>query len=167
MIVLGKNECICQKYSNPNPREVCKDQYTLSEEGKSITLKPRIGEDVMTIVLDKCIIDDNNTKCDGLFLYKTSSKKHSFLVELKGAGEIEKAFVQLSYTKYNRKEYKNIINLFYQLDNQKVLEKFAIVSNGSIEKTRLEILENQYNIRVKKILHSEATTPIPDLKELI
>ena len=165
MIDIDKNHCICKKHNN-TPKE-CIDQYTLSEEGKSITLKQRSNENVMAIVLDKCILDDKNKKCDGLFLYKTLTKKHSFLVELKGAGDIEKAFIQLSYTRDNRVEYNNIINLFYDTDNKKVYEKFAIVSNGSLEKTRLEQLENQYNIRVKKILHSEATTPIPDLKELI
>lgn len=165
MISLEKEQCICKKYSNT--QDECVDQYTLSEQGKSITLKPKTSETVMTIVLDKCILDDEYKKCDGLFLYKTSKIKHSFLVELKGAGDIEKAFVQLNYTKENRKEYKDIINLFYNIDDKKVFEKFAIVSNGGIAKTRLEQLENHFGIRVKKILHSEATTPIPDLKELI
>ena len=60
-----------------------------------------------------------------------------------------------------------MINRFYDTDTKKVTEKFAIVSNGTLEKNQLEELENRYNIRVKKILHSEATTPIPDLKELL
>lgn len=46
-------------------------------------------------------------------------------------------------------------------------QKYAIVSNGMLSKPELENLENQYKIRVKKILHCEATTPIPDLKEII
>ena len=85
----------------------------------------------------------------------------------KNSLDIPKAFKQLSYTRDNRNEYKDLINRFYDIDSKKVTEKFAIVSNGALEKTQLEELENKYNIRVKKILHSEATTPIPDLKELL
>jgi hypothetical protein len=69
---------------------------------------------------------------------KNQIKKYSFLVELKGAGDIEKAFKQLSYTKYKRKEYRDILKKFYEIDNQTTKENFVIVSNGTIEKTRLE-----------------------------
>lgn len=103
-------------------------------------------------------------KCDALFLYEKNSDKYSFLVELKGAGDIPKAFFQLDYTKKNRTEYKDIIE---ELQVLKQNQKYAIVSNGMLSKPELENLENQYKIRVKKILHCEATTPIPDLKEII
>ncbi len=168
MIDLGsKNHCICPKFKKDDTPKECVDQYTIREKGKSITLEPKSKENVLVIVIDQCLITDNNIKCDALFLYKTQTKKYSFLVELKGAGEIEKAFKQLSYTRDSRKEYKNVIEKFYGIDNKKVIERFAIVSNGTLEKTKLEELEYEYNIRVKKILHCEATSPIPDLKELI
>jgi len=162
-----KTYCICPKIKIMNTPKECKDQYTISEQGKSITLRPKTQEKVLAIVIDQCIITDETTKCDALYLYKKQTKKYSFLVELKGAGDIPKAFKQLSYTRDNRNEYKDMINRFYDIDSKKVTEKFAIVSNGTLEKTQLEELENRYNIRVKKILHSEATTPIPDLKELL
>lgn len=72
----------------------------------------------------------------------------------------------MSYTR-NRDEYQQIIDQFYKLENKRVIEKFAIVSNGMLSKPELERLENAYKIRVKRILHCEATTPIPDLKDLL
>lgn len=43
---------------------------------------------------------------------------------------------------------------------QKLLSNTKNIINGALPKTELE---NSYGIRVKKILHSEATTPIPDI----
>ncbi len=164
MIDLGNwQDCVCKKFENTLHQ--CLDEHTVSEQGKSVRLVPRCGEDVMAVVLDGCVITDKNTRCDALFLYRKHSK-YSFLVEIKGAGDIPKAFEQLSRTR-DRNEYKQIIQLFYELDKIKVLEKYAIISNGMLSKPELEKLENEYRIRVKKVLYCEATTPIPDLKDLI
>lgn len=165
--LVDKNKCICLDY-NSIPKE-CVNRYTISEKGKSVKLQTKNSdEDVCVIILDQCMITDNNTKCDAIFLYKKgNSKKISFLVELKGAGDIEKAFEQLSYTKLNRLEYKNIIEKFVEINNTKLEEKFVVVSNGMISKSDHEKLEKAYNIRIKTILYSEAISPIPDLKELI
>lgn len=161
-----KSNCICKKY-NSCPDE-CIDQFTISEEGKSIKLVPKSStEKSIAIVLDQCIIKDNDTKCDALFLYNSQSKKVSFLVELKGAGEIEKAFYQLSYTKDKRDEYRNIINKFNDIDSKSTIQKYVIVSNGKINSKDKERLENTHKIRVSQVLHSEATTPIPNLREYV
>ena len=167
MIDLGdKSHCVCKKHNNT--QKECVNQYTVNEKGKSIQLAPKnTSEKVMLIVLDQCVITDNHTKCDAMYLYKTSTKKYSFLVELKGAGDLEKAFHQLSYTRDSRAEYKNILEKFKDLDGKNISEKFAIVSNGSLTKIKLEQLENHYNIRVKTILLSEATSPTLDLKILL
>ncbi len=167
MIDLGdKSHCICKKRNNT--QNECIDEYTIREKGKSVKLTPKnSSENVMVIILDKCIITDNNTKCDAMYLYKTKHNKYSFLVELKGAGDLEKAFYQLSYTKNNRIEYKDILEKFKNIDSKKITERFAIVSNGLLSKTKLEQLENSYKIRVRTILQSEATSPIPDLKEVL
>ena len=77
------------------------------------------------------------------------------LVELKGAGEIKKAFSQLSYTRDNRQEYQNIITKFKEIDAKKLDERFIIVSNGMLSKPEKERLEKEYRIRVQKILYSE------------
>lgn len=164
MIDLGdKGCCVCKKYENT--QKECVNEFTISEQGKSVKLEPKTGEEVMAIVLDNCVITSDGKKCDALFLYQNSKDvKYSFLVELKGAGDLPKAFEQLSYTKNSRIEYQNIIN---ELQINKSNKKFVIVSNGALPKTELENLENSYGIRVKKILHSEATTPIPDLKDIL
>lgn len=164
MIDLGaKNCCICKKYENT--QKECINEFTIIEQGKSVKLEPKTGEKVMAIILDNCVITSDGKKCDAFFLYQNSKDvKYSFLVELKGAGDIPKAFEQLSYTKNSRVEYQNIIN---ELQINKSNQKFVIVSNGTLPKTELENFENQYGIRVKKILYSEATTPIPDLKDTL
>ncbi|MBU0464556.1 MAG: hypothetical protein KKE12_13300 [Proteobacteria bacterium] len=84
-----------------------------------------------------------------------------------GQTDISKAFEQLRYTRDERLEYKQIIALFSQQETKNVVERFVIVSNAQISKVEREKLENAHNIRVRKILHCEATTPVPDLKELI
>jgi len=156
--------CVCKKFDNL-PKQ-CQGEYTISEQGKSIRLIPRSGEHALAIVLDGCVMKDNDPKCDALFLYMSRTRKYSFLVEIKGAGDIRKAFHQLSHTS-KRTEYEDILNRFRQTDGKPVVPKFAVVSNGMLSKPVLERLEKHYQIRVKKILHCEATTPVPDLKSLI
>lgn len=46
-------------------------------------------------------------------------------------------------------------------------QKYIIISNGMLSNPELERLENQYKIKVKKLLHCEVITTISDLKELI
>lgn len=166
MIDLGEKDCCkCQQFNNSN--KMCVNQYTITENGKTVKLVPGKKEQSQAIILDKCIICDNEPKCDALFLYKSRRSKYSFLVELKGSTDIEKAFYQLSYTRDNRLEYGELIKKFSGIDGIKIVEKFVIVSNGMLSKPQLEKLENEYRIRVKKILYCEASTPVPDLKELI
>lgn len=164
MLDLGQwQACVCKKAQNTLPQ--CRGAYTIGEQGKSVRLVPRSGEMALAIVLDGCVVRDHNARCDALFLYRRKSK-YSFLVEIKGAGDISKAFEQLRCTR-DRDEYRRIIQRFYDLDRGKVLEKFIIVSNGMLSKPVQERLENEHQIRVQRILHCEATTPIPDLKELV
>jgi len=167
MIDLGnKAYCICKKYNNT--QDECIDAYTISEKGKTVCLLPNDStEQALAIVIDQCVITGNDTKCDALFLFSSSNKKISFLTELKGAGDIPKAFSQLSYTRDKRAEYKDILEKFSIIDNRKVREKFIIVSNGILEKSKIEALENEYKIRVSQILYSEPTTPIPNLREYL
>lgn len=164
VINLGRfSHCVCQKY-NKN-LSACVNDFTICEAGKSVKLVPETDEDVAVVIIDGCVICDNQTKCDALFLWDTGAKKYSFLVELKGAGEIDKAFAQLSYTRDNRAEYSEIISDFAQ--NNQVIKKYVIVSNGMLTKPQKEQLEENYNIRIHAILHSEPTTKIPDLRNYI
>ncbi len=166
MIDLGeKSHCICQKLHNA--QAMCVNEYTIREKGKSVKLAPAIGEQAMAIIIDGCMIKDNDPKCDALFLYQSTTRKYSFLVEIKGKSEIDKAFAQLRYTRDNRVEYQRMLTLFQQRGAGSIIQRFAIVSNAQLTKVEREKLENRNGIRVRKILHCEATTPIPDLKELI
>lgn len=162
MIDLGsKNHCICQKMTNSCRR--CTNEYTLNDSGISIKLEPKsASEKVCLIVIDDCLINDRRKRCDGLFLYSNSRKniQSSFLIELKGS-HIEDAFEQLSLTKtYN--EYTNIIEKFRSSNNY-----FAIASNTLVDKVEQQKLEKEFNIRVRVILYTTPTDPIPDLREYI
>jgi hypothetical protein len=157
------SKCVCLKYNNL--LATCINEFTICEEGKAVKLTPQIGEKVTVIIIDGCAIRDSKTKCDALFLWDKGNKKYSFLVELKGAGDIEKAFIQLSYTRDYRPEYKELIELFSQ--NMHVSQKYRIVSNGMLTKIQQEQLEELYNIRIHAILHSEPTMEIPDLRNYV
>lgn len=87
MIDLGdKSHCICQRFHNA--QAMCVNEHTIREKGKSVKLTPAIGEQAMAIIMDGCMIQDNEPKCDALFLYQGTTKKYSFLVEIKGKTEI-------------------------------------------------------------------------------
>ena len=70
MIDLGvNNSCICKKYENT--QNECINEFTIREQGKSVKLEPKnSSEKVLAIIIDKCVIKDNNPKCDALFLYQ-------------------------------------------------------------------------------------------------
>jgi len=160
---ISKEECICKEYASI-PTE-CNGVLQIEEQGKKVKISLKSNENALFAIIDKCLITDNSTKSDAICLFR-GRKNYSFLIELKGFGEVEKAFKQLSYTRDNRDEYKNIIECFTKLDNKKVYEKFVIVTNGILDKKRQEKLENENRIRVS-ILFSKDTTKIANLQSLI
>lgn len=162
MINIGHYQA-CACVGRANPDSMCDGQHTFVEKGKKVTLKPKAGEEAIAVVIDGCVCADNDTKCVGMFLYKRSNKRWIILVELKGV-DIEHAFEQLAYTKMHRPEYKEIQRLFSEENRHFLTEKMFIVSNRIIHKVEHKKLENKYKIRVSPILHSVATTPIPNLR---
>lgn len=156
--------CCCIGWANPC--EVCEDKLTFSEKGKKVRLSLRRGDEGKAIVIDGCVITDKGLKCDGLFLFKSAcGKKFSCLVELKGARDIPHAFAQLACVMHERSEYQEIIQSFKGDERGVVVERTVIITNGSLSKTQRERLERKYDIRVAEIIHGEATSKIPDLRE--
>ena len=164
---LGRFEsCRCRKLANKHA--LCDGDQGFAEQGKAVRFNTKQGESVAAIVMDGCIFQDNKPKCDGLFLWAGNSRKAAALVELKGAGDLDHAFAQLAFVKNTRPEYREILAQFNaQQPKGTALEKCFLISNGRLSKTKIEKLENNHGIRVHQILHSEATTPIPDLRKLI
>jgi len=111
MLDLGdKQDCICKKYDSV-PKE-CVNEYRFRDVGKQIQLKPNVKETTTLIAIDHCLITTNKkSRCDCLFIYEKENQTYSFLTELKGRGEIEKSFGQLSKTR-EYDEYKKIIKHF-------------------------------------------------------
>ena len=162
---INKEECICKRRGGL-PSE-CIGSLTIQEKGKSLTLTLRNNEEAIAVILDKCLISDNKTKSDAIFLYRSRNKKIIFLIELKGFGEIEKAFNQLRYTRDEREEYQEIKMCFERLDNKILNERFIIVTNGKLKTHEKERLERENKIRVRGILYSDSSSKIPDLRECI
>lgn len=161
MINTGDFEnCVCR--GRGNPHNLCDGPLTFQEKGKKVKLTPKIGEEARAIVLDGCVCDDDKPRCDGLFLFRNNQKRAIVLVELKGV-HIDQAFEQLAWTRYHRKEYREIRELFTK--NAPAKELAFVVSNYIPTKRELIHLEKENKIRVKQILHSEATKPLPELRK--
>ncbi|WP_197492722.1 hypothetical protein [Marinobacter sp. LQ44] len=155
--------CECMRMGNQFA--VCKSELSLEEKGKKVTLTPRRGEEAKAIVLDGCVLTDNNMKCDALYLFSGSGKKVAALVELKGAGDIRHAFEQLAYTRKRRPEYQLLKAALEKSAPGRLLEKAFIVTNGMLPKPEIEKLENAHGIRVSAVLQSEPSNKIPDLRD--
>lgn len=162
MMVNPYHACTCQRMGNTHA--LCQGQLTLGEQGKRLHLSLKQGEQALAIVLDGCVMQDNLPKCDGLYLWKSHNRSVAVLVELKGAGEIAKAFAQLSYVWHQRAEYQALVAYWRSTSTLPVQQKAVIVSNGQLSKPALERFERQHNIRVSALLHCEHTTPIPELR---
>ncbi|AFL84941.1 hypothetical protein Belba_2381 [Belliella baltica DSM 15883] len=162
MIDLGNFEaCVCQRSGQPS--ESCADRLVLQEKGKKITLKPRSGESAKLLILDGCVLKDNSPKCDGVFFYEKRNTSYIILVELKG-GDIDHAFEQIKYTREQRTEYTSLKNHFRQNRSGSIIESAFVISNHRIDRVTHQKLEKAHGLRLKAILHSEATTPLQDLR---
>lgn len=165
MIDIGRFEpCVCK--SNGIPDKMCSSDLAFEEKGKKVRLSLRAGEEAKAVVIDQCVCKDEDTKCDGLFIYRRTNKNWMLLVELKGI-DFSRAFEQLAYTKNKRPAYKEIETLFMANQTGKVQHHAFIVSNAIISPAQKQKLENANGIRVKTILNSEATSPIPDLRKYL
>jgi len=158
-------QCVCLKMNKTH--ELCDDRLTFSEQGKQIKLGIRKGEEAKALVLDGCVFTDDLPKCDGMFLFKSRNRKFAILVELKGAHDIPHAIEHLAYTQKLRHEYQQLIKRFHADGQGQLSERAFIVSNGMLSKPVLERLENKFAIRVNALLHCEATSPIPDLRNYV
>jgi hypothetical protein len=163
MIDLGSFEsCVCQRAGHPS--DSCADRLVLQEKGKKVTLKSRPGEAAILLILDGCVLKDNFPKCDGIFFYEKANRAYMILVELKG-GDIDHAFEQIKYTREQRTEYFSLKNQFGQNRSGNIFEYAFVISNHRIDAVTRQKLENNHQVRVRQVLHSEATSPMPDLKE--
>jgi hypothetical protein len=165
MIDLGEFEtCVCTSRGIPNT--LCDGNLSFEEKGKKVKITTRAGEEAKALAIDQCLCTDNETKCDGMFLYRRQNKHWMILIELKGR-EIDHAFEQLHYMRTNRPEYQQIETLF--MTNQKGIPKHEafVVSNYIVSGVDKQKLEERFGIRVKAILHSEATSPVPDVRRFL
>jgi hypothetical protein len=156
--------CVCDKLGKG--RALCVGALTFAEQGKKVTLGIRSGEEAKALVIDGCVLKDGKLKCDGLFLFLDNHRAAALLVELKGR-DISHVFEQLAYVKHQRQEYADLIQMLGRCGRGRVVEKAFVVSNAIPSKPEKERWENKYGIRVRAILHCEATSSIPDLRDYL
>lgn len=165
MIDLKRFEtCVCQERSVPD--SLCDGDLSFEEKGKKVKLSLRENEEAKAVAIDQCVCIDNELKCDGLFLYRRRNKHWIIMVELKGS-DIEHAFEQLAYMRNKRPEYKEIEKLFMNNENGEAQQEAFIVSNVMVSPVDKQKLEKSNGIRVKAILHSVATKPVPDIRQFL
>lgn len=156
--------CICKRMANEHA--LCEGELTLSERGKKVRLIPRQGEQAKALVIDGCVLQDNAPKCDGLFLFLGNHRLAVLLVELKGT-DVHHALEQLKHVRERRPEYRQLVERLRDSGPGNLSEKAFVVSSRIVTKPEHERLENQIGIRVTAILHSEAASPIPDLRRYL
>ncbi len=162
MIDIKKFEtCTCREKGVPDG--LCESKLSFEEKGKKVRLSLRANEEAKALAIDQCVCKDNDLKCDGLFLYRRKNRHWIIMIELKGR-DIEHAFEQLAYMRNHRPEYKEIEQLFMEGGNGRAQPEAFIVSNYKITSVLQQKLERTHRIRVKAILHSVATKPIPDIR---
>jgi len=158
--------CVCKKMRSSNSGlGLCDGEFGFSEKGKSVRMELRSGEEGLAMVLDGCVFTDGNApKCDGLFLFRKNGKKVAALIELKSACHIDDAFPQLAYVRYQRAEYGKIVASLETSGSGSVHHIAYIVSNGKLDTSRKERLEDEHGIRVKSILYCDSISSIPCIR---
>jgi len=167
VIDLGMFErCVCRRMGNVH--ELCAGVLEFAEQGKRVRFQTRSGEEAKAVVLDGCVFTDGDRRCDGLFLACIGRKKYAVLVELKGVSDLAHAFEQIAFVRYQRAEYREIVENFSQADPRgRVLEKAVIVSNGILQKPDRERLEQEHSVRLLTFFYCEPTSRVPDIREFI
>lgn len=158
------NNCICKQRSVPH--RLCDGPASFEENGVKVKFTAKSDEEVVALVFDDCICKDIRPKCDGLFLFRRNNLKFICLAELKGS-DVNHAFKQLFYTKTERLEYQRIKHLFIEKSECRIQEKAFIISNHIVPRHEQQKLEDSFGFRITAILHSTATTPIPDLRDYV
>lgn len=165
MIPASLAGCVCSKY--PDNLPTCDGPYGLKEQGKKVRLVPKAGEQAWALVLDGCVFQDSQIKCDGALIWSNKSRTVVCLVELKGAGDIAHAFAQLAFVWHKRPAFHQLLADLERQGGVKPVVKAFVVTNGLLSRPEKERLEKHHGVRVQEVLHCEASTPIPDLRSRI
>ncbi len=162
MDTLAYPQCVCKRMPAQNPA-LCSGPFTFAEKGKKVRLTPGPDEQVLALVLDGCVLTDNQPKCDGLFLWCGRGKGAAILIELKGT-DLGKGFEQLAYVLHHRPEYRHLRQQLADNCTGPVKDKAFMITSAPISYPQKEALEERYGIRVAAILHSDASSKIPELR---
>lgn len=69
--------------------------------------------------------------------------------------------------KHHRAEYRQLVTGLEEETRGRVAEKAVVVTNGLLSKPEQERLENHHGIRVMAVLHCEASSPIPEMRDYL
>ena len=114
-----------------NQRQICKDVYSLGDEGDRLALKPAYSDREEALIVCNEIRrirrNDGCDYCDFAVLYRTNSQSRSFEEAMRKAGIPYKIYGGLSF--YQRKEIKDVIAYFRMVANPDDEEAFKRVIN--------------------------------------
>lgn len=124
----------------------CCESDTLhdQEKGRGVKLEASNAGDAIKIKVDGCLITDSK-KCDCLYFYQSSkSKRHAFLVELKGTHYAD-ALEQLSVSK----QHPNYISLLESVKPCKEMAVAIVAEKARTNRPKKEEWENANKLRLK------------------
>jgi hypothetical protein len=163
MFDLGSAEaCVCIRRGEPSA--ICDGNLRLQEKGKKAMLTPKKNEKAKLLALDGCYIKNNQPKCDAIFFLETENKAFMIFTELKG-GDIDPAFEQINYTRSKQPRYAELLEAFQYATRKTVREEAFIISNHQINKAETQRFERRHGVRVKSIIHCEASSRTPELRD--
>jgi len=162
LLPLSMTTCVCN--SNGDPCKLCCDRLCFEEKGKHVKLIPRKAESAIALALDQCVFQDNDLKCDGLFILSQANRSYVLLVELKGV-DIQHAYEQLAYVLNSRPEYREILDHVRANAAGRLVQKSFIVSSGVLGAKEKQKLENTWNIRPVLIAGQKPADKAPDLRD--
>lgn len=146
---LPENVANCVCISSGNPHSLCLGNNGFKERGKQVKLTIKNNETVKAIVLDGCLLPEQTSKCDGLFLFLQGNKIRLLLIELKSLHNIEDACEQFIAVK-NNQTYKDLYrHIKNNNKNIQLIEKCFIITTGSISRRTEAKLEKERKIKIK------------------
>ena len=146
---LPENVANCVCISSGNPHSLCLGNNGFKERGKQVKLTIKNNETVKAIVLDGCLLPEQTSKCDGLFLFLQGNKIRLLLIELKSLHNIEDACEQFIAVK-NNQTYKDLYrHIKNNNKNIQLIEKCFIITTGSIDRDAEAKLEKSIGLKLK------------------
>ena len=157
--------CVCS--STGNPHNLCFGNNGFQEKGIQVKFTAKNNEELKSIVLDGCLLTNQKQKrCDGLFFFRKGNRVYIILVELKSIRNIDDAFAQLTYVKYESQEYKDLCEHIKDQNGKEPIERYFVITLGTGRGTLSS--QKVRGIRIRVVVQTKTTkSAAPDLRKYV